>query len=103
MINWKNEATDKLCLYLSKLENEEEAYAFLEDICTIKEILDISQRLWVAELLCQGENYSSVGQKTRASSATISRVSKCLTYGTGGYEKMIERVNGEKSVKEKQN
>ena len=97
MNNWKNEATDKLCLYLSKLKTQEEAYAFLEDICTISEILDISQRLSVAELLCSGENYSSVGQKTRASSATISRVSKCLAYGTGGYKMMIERVNGKKS------
>ena len=96
MANWKSAATDKLCLYLTKIETEEEAYAFLEDICTIKEILDISQRLCVAELLCKGENYSSVGQKTSASSATISRVSKCLTYGTGGYKKMIERVNGSK-------
>lgn len=96
MNNWKNESTDKLCLYLSKLESKEEAYDFLEDICTISEILDMSQRLYVAELLCSGENYSSVGQKTRASSATISRVSKCLTYGTGGYKRMIERVNGEK-------
>ena len=94
MNNWKNEATDKLCLYLSKLESPEEAYAFLEDVCTINEILDMSQRLWVAELLCKGENYSSVGQKTRASSATISRVSKCLTYGTGGYKNMIKKING---------
>ena len=97
MTNWKNESTDKLCLYLSKLESKEEAYAFLEDICTINEILEMSQRLWVAELLCDGENYSSVGQKTKVSSATISRVSKCLTHGTGGYKKMIERVNGDKT------
>lgn len=96
MNTWKNETTDKLCLYLSKLETVEDAYAFLEDICTINEILDMSQRLLVAELLCSGENYSSVGQKTRASSATISRVSKCLAYGTGGYKKMIEKVNGDK-------
>lgn len=96
MNNWKNEMTDKLCLYLSKLESVEEAYAFLEDVCTINEICDMSQRLWVAELLCSGENYSSVGQKTRASSATISRVSKCLAYGTGGYKQMIEKVNGGK-------
>ena len=96
MSNWKNESTDKLCLYLSHLETKEDAYAFLEDVCTINEILDMSQRLWVAELLCEGENYASVGQKTGVSSATISRVSKCLAYGTGGYKKMIERVNGEK-------
>ena len=96
MNTWKNETTDKLCLYLSKLETVEDAYAFLEDICTINEILDMSQRLLVAELLCSGETYSSVGQKTRASSATISRVSKCLAYGTGGYKKMIEKVNGDK-------
>lgn len=95
MNNWKNESTDKLCLYLSKLESKEDAYCFLEDICTINEIIDMSQRLWVAELLCNGENYSSVSQKTKASSATISRVSKCLTYGTGGYKKMIERVKND--------
>ena len=95
MGNWKNEATDKLCLYMSKLKTPEEAYAFLEDVCTIKEILDMSQRLAVAELLCQGENYASISQITRASSTTISRVSKCLTYGAGGYKKMIDRVRGE--------
>ena len=94
MGNWKNESTDRLCLYLSQLKTKEDAEAFLEDICTINEILDMSQRLWVAELLCEGENYSSVGQKTKASSTTISRVSKCLSYGAGGYKKMIERVNG---------
>mgnify|MGYP003310147138 CR=1 FL=1 len=96
MNNWKNETTDRLCLYLSKLESPEDAYAFLEDVCTISEILDMSQRLWVAELLCDGENYASVGKKTKASSTTISRVSKCLTYGSGGYRRMIEKGNGEK-------
>ena len=78
------------------LESEEECEAFFEDVCTIKEIQDISQRLAVAEMLNEGEKYQTIEEKTGASTATISRVNKCLNYGSGGYRTVIEKM---KSVK----
>ena len=77
------------------LETEEECLAFFEDICTIKELEDISQRLEVAEMLSGGKNYQEICKKTGASTATICRVNKCLNYGTGGYKKAIAKINGE--------
>lgn len=97
MSNWHNESTDGLCEALLKLETREECYAFLEDICTIREILDISQRLSVAKLLDQGVSYSVISRETGASSATISRVSKCYEYGAGGYKTVIARCGGKET------
>lgn len=94
MANLKNENTDMLCRALLQLRTEEECYAFLEDICTIKEIMDLSQRLTVARLLAKKESYNDVIAKTKASSATICRVNKCLEYGAGGYRTVIERMEG---------
>ena len=76
------------------LENEEECAAFFEDICTIKELQDMSQRLAVAEMLDDGEKYQSIGDATGASTATISRVNKCLNYGSGGYRVALKRLKG---------
>jgi TrpR-related protein YerC/YecD len=67
------------------LASEEECAAFFEDVCTIKEIQDLSQRLAVAEMLNDGEKYQTIEAATGASTATISRVNKCLNYGAGGY------------------
>lgn len=78
-----------------KLKTEEDCVRFFEDVCTIKELQDISQRLEVAELLALGKNYREVGERTGASTATISRVNKCLTYGSGGYGLVLEK-DGEK-------
>ena len=75
------------------LENEEECAAFFEDICTIKEIQDLTQRLEVAEMLNRGEKYQKIEELTGASTATISRVNKCLNYGSGGYKTVIERLD----------
>ena len=96
MSNWHNTATDDLCEALLCLSSKEECYAFLEDICTIKEVLDISQRLSVAKMLDKGISYASISKETGASTATISRVSKCCEYGAGGYSTVIERMKGEK-------
>ena len=74
------------------LKNEQECVAFLEDICTIKEIQDISQRLLVAKMLNEGEKYQNIEKQTGASTATISRVNKCLAYGSGGYKIVLDRV-----------
>ena len=78
------------------LESIEECAAFFEDICTIKEIQDLTQRLAVAHLLHDGEKYQVIEEKTGASTATISRVNKCLNYGSGGYRTVLERAEGEK-------
>ena len=91
MSNWHNNSTDGLCEALLSLETKDEIYAFLEDVCTIKEALDISQRLSLAKMLDEGISYAKITASTGASTATISRVSKCLEYGTGGYKIVIER------------
>ena len=97
MTHWHNEGTDALCEALLTLKTKEECYDFLDDICTIKEILDISQRLEVAKMLKEKRSYTAITKDTGASAATISRVSRCLEYGTGGYKTVIERLNEEKS------
>ena len=89
MNQWHNSATDRLVDVLSKIQDKEDCYSFLEDLCTIREIMDISQRLEVAILLKQGSNYQEINKITGASTATISRVNKCLAYGSGGYKAAI--------------
>ena len=92
MCNWHSDATDELCEALLSLKNREECYAFLEDICTIKEVLEMSQRLSVAKLLDKGMSYAQISQKTGVSTATIIRISRCMGYGNGGYKMIIERL-----------
>ena len=75
------------------LENEEECSAFLEDLCTIRELQDLSQRLEVAEMLQAGKNYQEISKSTGASTATICRVSKCLNYGSDGYKTVLDRLS----------
>ncbi len=74
------------------LKTEEEVTAFFEDICTIKEIQDLSQRLSVADMLNRGEKYQNIEAETGASTATISRVNKCLVYGSGGYRAVLKSL-----------
>ncbi len=88
------EALDQLYKAILNIENKEECAAFLEDICTIKELQDISQRLHVAMMLSRGSNYQEVSAETGASTATICRVNKCLLYGGGGYRSVIDKMNG---------
>ena len=92
MKNWYDHSTDDLCRALLSLNTKEECYAFLEDLCTIKEILGMSQRLEVARMLRAGASYAVISRTTGASTATISRVSKCCEYGEGGYRTVIERL-----------
>ncbi|MBR0443439.1 MAG: hypothetical protein IIX15_03775 [Clostridia bacterium] len=80
-----------LCCAILQLENEEECRAFFEDICTIKEVQDISQRLRVAAMLHSGKNYQEISAATGASTATICRVNKCLNYGEG-YRCALEKI-----------
>lgn len=81
------------------LESVEECYKFFEDACTVKEILDIAQRLKAAKMLMNGENYVVVGKETGMSSATISRVNKCLEYGGGGYRAILEKMEKQEQSK----
>ena len=78
------------------IESEEECAAFFEDVCTIKEIQDLSQRFSVAEMLNEGEKYQAIEAATGASTATISRVNKCLNYGSGGYRAVLEKMKAVK-------
>ena len=75
------------------LQTEEECRCFFDDLCTIKELQDLSQRLEVASMLSKGKNYQEVSRATGASTATICRVNKCLTYGNQGYLTVLERMN----------
>ncbi len=77
---------DELFEAVLKLKSIEDCYKFFEDACTVKEILDIAQRLKAAKMLRSGESYTSVARATGMSTATISRVNKCLEYGGGGYD-----------------
>jgi len=86
------ESVDRLFQTILNLQTVEECYEYFEDICTIKEILDMSQRLDTAILLSEGLSYQKIAEQVAVSSATIGRVSKCLNYGSGGYQKAIERL-----------
>ncbi len=83
---------DALFEAILSLKTVDECYKFFEDACTVKEILEIAQRLKAAKMLKAGSNYIEVCKETGMSTATISRVSKCLEYGGGGYSIVIERV-----------
>ena len=89
MADYRTLMTDDLFRVISALKTPEDCYKFFDDICTIKEIQDMAQRLQVAVLLSKGKSYLEVSALTGVSTATISRVSKCLSYGTGGYADAI--------------
>lgn len=76
---------------LVKLKNVEEAEKFLDDLCTIKELEAMSQRLRAAKMLLDGKTYNEIVEETEISSATLARVSKCVRYGDGGYKTVIEK------------
>jgi len=94
-MKFRSEAVDRLFQTFLKLESLEECYAYFEDICTIKEILDMAQRLETAILLSEGNSYQQIMEKVEISTATIGRVSKCLNYGTGGYRMAIDKLKEE--------
>ena len=87
----KNEATDKLFQSFLHLKTVEECYQYFEDLCTIKEVLAMAQRLEVAKLLDAGVSYQKITDDTGVSSATVGRVKRCLDYGTGGYRLILDR------------
>ena len=94
MSKLKNPETDLLFEGILKLRTVEECYRFFTDICTIKELQAMTQRLQVARQLYEGRNYNEVCRDTGVSSATICRVNKCLNYGDGGYRTVLDRLEG---------
>ena len=78
-----------------ELQNIDECYKFFEDIATITELKAISQRIQVAKMLKEKKVYTEIAEVTGASTATISRVNKCLNYGQGGYNIVLDRINSE--------
>lgn len=86
------EEVDALFQGILSLQTIEECYAFFEDVCTMNELLSISQRLAVAKMLREKETYAEIAEKTGASTATISRVNRSLNYGTDGYELVLSRI-----------
>jgi len=99
----KDEAVDRLFEAILLLENIDECYRFFEDIGTISEIKALAQRLEVAMMLDQKKTYTEISQKTGASTATISRVNRCLNYGADGYKMILERLEKKRAGKESSN
>ena len=87
----KKEKTDGLYRALLTLKTEEEVYKFFQDLCTVMELRSMEQRFEVASLLEEGMIYNDILERTGASSATISRVNRSLSYGTGAYATIFER------------
>ncbi|MDR3566123.1 MAG: YerC/YecD family TrpR-related protein [Negativicutes bacterium] len=94
----KDTPTDQLFQAVLLLENEEECYQFFEDVCTISELKAMAQRLEVARMLKHGHTYDEIVTRTGASTATISRVKRCLFYGADGYKTILTRLDGETST-----
>ena len=91
----RTEAVDYLFKAILSLENKEECYIFFEDICTINELLSLSQRFEVAKMLREQKTYLEIAQKTGPPTATITCVNRCLNYGHDGYDMVFERINKE--------
>lgn len=90
----KSEETDHLFEAILSLKNLEECYRFFDDLCTFSEIQAMTQRLQVAEMLEAGSTFSQISKEIGVSSATITRVNKCLGYGADGYKIILARLNG---------
>lgn len=88
----KTDAVDHLFEAILTLENKEECYAFFEDLCTVNELLSLTQRFEVASMLRDQKTYLEIAEKTGASTATISRVNRSLNYGSDGYELVFNRL-----------
>lgn len=89
----KNENTDLFFRAVLSLRDSDECYDFFEDLCTVSELQAMAQRFHVARLLSEGKTYQEISADTGASTATISRINKCLEYGTDGYKTALKRLN----------
>ena len=90
--NLRTEAVNRLFDAILCLENREECYTFFEDVCTVNELLSLSQRFEVAGMLRDQKTYLDIAEKTGASTATISRVNRSLNYGNDGYDMVFKRL-----------
>lgn len=88
----KNDELDLFFEAVLNLQNIDECYNFFEDVATINELKALAQRIHVATMLKEKKVYTEIAEKTGASTATISRVNKCLNYGTGGYDLVLDRI-----------
>lgn len=91
----KSEPVDHLFEAILTLKSKEVCYSFFEDLCTVNELLSLSQRFEVAAMLKEHKTYLEIAEKTGASTATISRVNRSLTYGNDGYEMVFSRMKEE--------
>lgn len=91
----KTEAVDHLFQAVLALQSVDECYAFFEDVCTVNELLSLSQRYEVAKMLREKKTYLEIAEQTGASTATISRVNRSLNYGNDGYDMIFERLDKE--------
>lgn len=98
----RNEQIDDLAKAMLTMKTEEEAYRFFEDIFTIKELQAVAQRLAVARLLKKKVTYQDIAEQTGASTATISRVNRSLTYGAGGYQLVLSRMGEDASSEDEE-
>ena len=89
----RTEAVDHLFDAILELQGKEECYSFFEDLCTVNELLSLSQRFEVASMLREHKTYLEIAEKTGASTATISRVNRCLSYGADGYQTVLARLD----------
>ena len=90
--NLKRETTDELFRAILSLKDLDECYEFFEDLCTMKELADMAQRIETAQMLLAGKTYEQIVKSVEISTATISRINRCIQYGTGGYEKILARM-----------
>jgi TrpR-related protein YerC/YecD len=88
----KNETTDALFDAILSLETREDCYKFFEDLCTVKEVSDMAQRLEAAKMLLEGRTYDQIVKSVEISTATISRINRCIQYGSGGYRDIIQKT-----------
>ncbi|MBQ3425204.1 MAG: TrpR-like protein YerC/YecD [Clostridia bacterium] len=94
-----SEQTDNLARAFLSLESVEDCYRLFEDLFTIREIQDLSQRLEVAQLLQNQATYTEIVEKTGVSTATIGRVNRALNYGAGGYQRVLKKSGSEEQAK----
>ena len=94
MPDFHSASMKRLYQAITHIQSPEECAAFFDDLCTIKELQDMAQRLDTAVMLSKGESYQEISRQVGVSTTTISRVNRCLSYGSGGYKTIIERLEG---------
>lgn len=94
----RTELVENLLGVFAQIDDPDDVYALLQDLCTVREITEMSQRLEVARLLSEKTSYLEIQEQTGASATTISRVSKCLNYGSGGYGTALQIMAREQAA-----